>query len=62
METWKSANSLAIQQNGITPLYFISSWAIVVDLQWKAAFKNVRNINAANDALLPQTPLTDANY
>ena len=62
MNTWMSDNRSAIQQNGIIPYTFISSWAIVVDLQWKAAFNNVRNVNAANDTLLPATPLTDANY
>jgi hypothetical protein len=40
----------------------VSSWAIVVDISWKAAFADVRLINTSDDLKTPPNAKTDANY
>ena len=59
---WFKTNNDAIAKNGLRPLMTVSSWAIVVDITWKSAFNNVRQINTLDDNLTPQSPLTTSNY
>ena len=59
---WYKTNDANIATNGLRTILSVSSWAIVVDITWKSAFNNVRNINSIDDAKTPQNPLTDANY
>lgn len=59
---WYSANDANIAANGMRTTLSVSSWAIVVDITWKSAFNNVRNINTSSDNLTPPSTLVDANY
>lgn len=40
----------------------VSSWVIVVDITWKAAFANVRLVNTDDDSKTPPNLKTDLNW
>ena len=61
IKDWHTKNEAAIKANGVVPQFQISSWTIVVDITSKVPFNNVRNVDPANDANVPNVS-SDANY
>lgn len=59
---WYTANRSSISQFGLNATLAVSSWAIVVDVKWKAAFAPVRLINTTNDNLTPPSGLANENH
>jgi hypothetical protein len=64
MATWQKTNlaaaatinGLVSQVTGTVDLYAamrVSSWAVVVDINWKSAFNDVRLVNSGNDSVVP---------
>lgn len=62
LSDWYTANKALISQFGLNATLSVSSWAIVVDVKWKAAFNPVRLINTTDDNLTPPTNLNNGNY
>jgi|688.fasta_scaffold502401_1 hypothetical protein len=63
MTDWYSKNLSAIKGDGLLAPLSISSWAIVMDLQWKTAFTAVRTTDSTDDNKVPNgSSLANSNY
>jgi hypothetical protein len=59
---WYTKNKATIATLGLEAALTVSSWAVVVDITWKAAFNNVRLINTIDDTKTPPTNLANSNF
>ena len=62
MTDWYSKNQIAIKSNGLLAALSITSWAIVMDLQWKTVFTAVRTTESTDDAKVAPAVLANSNY
>lgn len=62
MTDWWSANSSAIKSDGLLAPLSISSWSIVMDLQWKTSFTAVRTTDSTDDNKVAATVKANSNY
>ena len=53
LDEWFNTNKQAIAENDMIAMTAVSSWSIVVDIEWKNDFRDVRKINTNDDTLTP---------
>lgn len=63
LDEWYKKEQASMANNNMLATTSVSSWSIVVDLTWKADFREVRKINTSDDSLTPDTAnLSNGNF